>query len=122
MIRWYLTNEILYNFLFLDLTNMCSYFHYIQNKYMTIFKLRFFPYSSHPLHILSVHMASCSSSYQFIWPPAAAVISSYGLLQQQYTDDTQLYVTISKDNYDTSVAKLELCLSFIYIPGSAITG
>ena len=43
--------------------------------------------------------------------PIAHIVSSYGLLQQQYADDTQLYVAISKDNYDTPVAKLELCLS-----------
>ena len=44
----------------------------------------------------------------------AHIVSSYGLLQQQYTDDTQLYVAISKDNYHTSVAKLELCLSTLH--------
>ena len=35
-------------------------------------------------------------------------------MQQQYADDTQLYVAISKDNYNTSVAKLELCLSILH--------
>ena len=43
----------------------------------------------------------------------AHIVSSYGLLQQ-YADDTQLYVTISKDNYDTPVAKLELFLSTLH--------
>ena len=52
----------------------------------------FFPYSSQPLHILS----------------------SYGLLRQQYVDGTLLYVAISKDNYDTPVAKLELCLAILH--------
>ena len=44
----------------------------------------------------------------------AHVVSSYVLLQQQYADDTQLYVAISKDNYDTPVVKLELCLSTLH--------
>ena len=35
-------------------------------------------------------------------------------MQQQYADDTQLYVAISKDNYDTPVATLELCLSTLH--------
>ena len=34
--------------------------------------------------------------------PIAHIVSSYDLLQQQYADDTQLNVAISKDNYDTS--------------------
>ena len=46
--------------------------------------------------------------------PIAYIVSSYGLLQQQYADDNQLYVAISKDNYDTPVAKLELCLSTLH--------
>ena len=44
----------------------------------------------------------------------AHIGSSYGLLQQQYADDTLLYVVLSKDNYDTPVAKLELCLSTLH--------
>ena len=44
----------------------------------------------------------------------AHVVSSYGLLQQQYADDTQLYVAIFKDNYDTPVTKLELRLSTLH--------
>ena len=44
----------------------------------------------------------------------AHIVSSYGLLKQQYADDTQLYVIISKDNYDTPVVKLELCLLTLY--------
>ena len=46
--------------------------------------------------------------------PIAHIVSSYGLLQQQYADDTRLYVAISKDNYNTPVAKLELCLSTLH--------
>ena len=46
--------------------------------------------------------------------PIAHIASSYGLLQQQYADDTQKYVAISKDNYDTPVAKLKLCLSTLH--------
>ena len=44
----------------------------------------------------------------------AHIVSSYRLLQQQYADDTQLHVAISKDNYDTPVAKLELYLSTLH--------
>ena len=46
--------------------------------------------------------------------PIAHIVTSYGLLQQPYADDTQLYVAISKDNYDTPVTKLQLCLSTIH--------
>ena len=56
------------------------------------FVLCFFPYSSHSLHILSVHMTPCSIS----------------------TLTTQLYVAISNYNYDTPDAKLELCLSTLH--------
>ena len=49
--------------------------------------------------------------FSLLISPIAHIVSSYGLLQQQYTDDTQFYVAISKENYDTPVAKLELCLS-----------
>ena len=46
--------------------------------------------------------------------PIAHIVSLYGFLQQQYADDNQLYVAISKDNYNTPVAKLELCLSTLH--------
>ena len=42
-------------------------------------------------------------------------MSVVGVLQRQYADDTQLYIAISKDNYDTPVAKLKLCLSTLHI-------
>ena len=54
--------------------------------------LCFFPYSSHPLNILSVHMASCSSS----------------------TLTTLSSVAICKDDYDTPDAKLDLYLLTIH--------
>ena len=47
-------------------------------------------------------------------PPIAHIVSSYGLLQQQYADNTQLDIVIFKDNYDTPVAKLELYLSTLH--------
>ena len=47
-------------------------------------------------------------------PPIAHIASSYGLLQQQYADDNQLYAAISKYNYDTPFAKLEICLSTLH--------
>ena len=53
-------------------------------------------------------------SFSLFISPIAHIVSSYGLLQEQYADDTQLYVAISKDNYDTPVAKLELCLSTLH--------
>ena len=46
--------------------------------------------------------------------PIAHIVSSHGLLQQQYANDTQLYVAISKDDYDTPIAKLELWLSTVH--------
>ena len=63
----------------------------------------------------------CSLFSLFI-SPIAHIVSSYGLLQLQYADDTQLYVAISKDNYDTPVAKLELCLSTLHAPWFCYNG
>ena len=56
-----------------------------------------------------------SHAFSLFIAPIAHIVSSYGLLQQQYADDTQLYGAISKVNYYTPVAKLELCLSTLHI-------
>ena len=44
----------------------------------------------------------------------AHIVSSYHILQHQYVYDTPLCVAIFKDNYDTPVAKLELCISTLH--------
>ena len=46
--------------------------------------------------------------------PIAHILSSYGLLQQHYADHTQLSVATSKDNFDTPVAEIEVCLSNLH--------
>ena len=47
--------------------------------------------------------------------PIAHIFSSFGLLQQQYADDTQLYVAISKDNHFLALNQLEDCLVVLHI-------
>ena len=46
--------------------------------------------------------------------PIAHIVSSFGLLQQQYADDTQLYVVISKDNHFLALNQLEHCLAVLH--------
>ena len=36
------------------------------------------------------------------------------LIRQQYTDDTQLYITISKDNHSLAFNQLEYCLAILH--------
>ena len=46
--------------------------------------------------------------------PIAHIVSSFGLLQQQYADDTQLYVAISKDNHFLALNQLEHSLVVLH--------
>ena len=46
--------------------------------------------------------------------PIAEIASAHGLSQQQYADDTQLYVAITKSNLSFDVQKLEQCLSCLH--------
>ena len=46
--------------------------------------------------------------------PIAHIVSSFVLLQQQYADDTQLYVAISKDNHFLALYQLEHGLVVIH--------
>ena len=46
--------------------------------------------------------------------PIAHIVSSFGLLKQQYADDTQLYVAISKDNHFLALNQLEHCLVILH--------
>ena len=43
--------------------------------------------------------------------PIASVVSRFDVNQQQYADDTQLYVFLSALNLDTSIAHLQSCIS-----------
>ena len=43
--------------------------------------------------------------------PVSSLVSSFGLSQQQYADDTQIYVKVNKNSQSTSLASLESCLS-----------
>ena len=69
-------------------------------------------YSVH--HGRFIRTCPCPYAFSLFISPIAHTVSSYGVLQQQYTDDTQFNVAISKDNYNTPVAKLELCLSTLH--------
>ena len=50
----------------------------------------------------------------YISPIAHIFVSSFGLLQQQYADDTQLHVAISKDNHYLALNQLEHCLVVLH--------
>ena len=45
----------------------------------------------------------------------AYITAAHGLIQQQYADDTRLYVAISHLNRDTALAQLERCLDELHI-------
>ena len=46
--------------------------------------------------------------------PIAHIVSSFGLLQQQYADDTQIYVAVSRLNQSINILQLERCLSALH--------
>ena len=46
--------------------------------------------------------------------PIAHIVSSFGLLQQQYADDTQIYVAVSRLNQSLNILQLERCLSALH--------
>ena len=46
--------------------------------------------------------------------PIAHIVSFFGLLQQQYADDTQIYVAVSRLNQPTNIRQLEQCLSALH--------
>jgi hypothetical protein len=43
--------------------------------------------------------------------PVVHLVSSFGLCHQQYADDTQVYVTLAKNDPHTALNNLDLCLS-----------
>jgi len=43
--------------------------------------------------------------------PVSQLVSSFGLSHQQYADDTQIYITVHKQNHTTSLTCIESCLS-----------
>ena len=65
-------------------------------------------------HGHSTRIYPSSHAFSLFISHIAHIVSSYGLVQQQYADDTQLYVVISKDNYDTPVVKLDFCFSTLH--------
>ena len=46
--------------------------------------------------------------------PIAHIVSSFGLLQQQYADDTQISVAVSRLNQSINILQLERCLSALH--------
>ena len=50
--------------------------------------------------------------------PVSRLVASFGLLQQQYADDTQIYITVNKTNHTTCFVCIESCtpalLDFVY--------
>ena len=46
--------------------------------------------------------------------PIEHIVSSLGILQQQYADDTQIYVAVSRLNQSINIPQLERCLSALH--------
>ena len=46
--------------------------------------------------------------------PIAYIVSYFGLLQQQYADDTQIYVAVSRLSQPINILQLERCLSALH--------
>ena len=53
-------------------------------------------------------------SYDIYTSPIAAIASAHSVLQQQYADDTQLYIALSLNDSSTSIHNLESCLRHLY--------
>jgi len=47
--------------------------------------------------------------------PLSTIAQSHQVLQQQYADDTQLYVALSPLNYSNEINTLQSCLSAIHV-------
>jgi len=47
--------------------------------------------------------------------PISTIANSHQVSQQQYADDTQLYVALLAANYSQDISALELCLNFLNI-------
>jgi hypothetical protein len=43
--------------------------------------------------------------------PVASLVSSFRLKQQQYADDTQLYISVQNSNHNPSLTSIQTCLS-----------
>lgn len=46
--------------------------------------------------------------------PIGDIVSSFNISQQQYADDTQLYIRLSTSTYSTAISELEQCLSRLH--------
>jgi hypothetical protein len=46
--------------------------------------------------------------------PLAGVIASFGISSHQYADDTQLFISLSKLDWNEKIGSMELCLSSVY--------
>ena len=67
------------------------------------------------LYGFSTGVCAWSRAFLFIYISTIAhIVSSFGLLQQQYADDTQLYGAISKDNHFLALNQLEHCLVVLH--------
>ena len=59
-----------------------------------------------------------SNKQQLVYRPTyivyAHIVSSFGLLQQQYADDTQIYFAVSRFNQSINILQLERCLSALH--------
>ena len=62
------------------------------------------------LYGCSTRVCACPMLFSLYISPIVHIVSSIGLLQQQYADDTQLYVAISKDNHFLALNQLKNCL------------
>jgi hypothetical protein len=46
--------------------------------------------------------------------PICQIVSGHGISHQQYADDTQLYISLSKSNPSMGISQLETCLSSLH--------
>ena len=80
----------------------------------------------HSLYIMGSHSSAVAVSapqgsvlgpllFSVYTSPLSTIAQSHQVLQQQYADDTQLYVALSPLNYSNEINTLQSCLSAIHV-------
>ena len=67
-----------------------------------------------PVYLKVLFLAQFFSLFTFLLSPIGQIVSGHGISHQQYADDTQLYISLSKSNPAIGIFQLETCLSSLH--------